>query len=303
VTVSGGHSARRRLDSLLVAKGHFASREKARAAVLAGSVKVDGQALVKAGALVREDAVLEVVAPPRYVSRGGDKLAGALADFALDVTGRVALDSGASTGGFTDCLLQHGARHVVAVDVGYGQLAWSLRTDPRVTVVERQNLRYLTAAQLRVLLPEDLPLPDLATLDLSFIGLGKVLPAVAGILRDDGIVVALVKPQFEVGKGQVGKKGVVRRPEQHASALTGVAAAAVAAGFFVLGCTYSKLPGPEGNIEFFLLLQKAPAGHAGGGREAGRLEKTGRPALDAAGLAAAVAAAVSAAWAELEDDR
>ncbi len=294
-------SGRLRLDQLVVMRGLCASREKARAAILAGEVLVDGQPVTKAGTLVPAAASVELAESPRYVSRGGDKLAGAIADFGIEVGGRVALDSGASTGGFTDCLLQHGARHVAAVDVGYGQLAWRLRVDPRVTVVERQNLRYLTSEKLLDLLPPDLPSPDLATLDLSFIGLAKVFPAVAGLLSPGGIIIALVKPQFEVGRGQVGKRGVVRDPALHRQALLGVAAAAYEAGFRVCGVTHSRLAGPEGNREYFLLLElPVAAGQAAGGNEPAGLEKKGRPELCGDSLAAAVDAAVAAAWAELE---
>lgn len=291
---------RERLDHLLVLRGLFTSREKARAAILAGEVQVNGEIATKAGIPVAEDVQITLTEHPRYVSRGGDKLAGAIADLGVPVRGRIALDSGASTGGFTDCLLQHGARHVAAVDVGYGQLAWSLRQDARVTVVERQNLRYLDRPTLRDLLPADVPLPDLVTLDLSFIGLGKVLPAVGGWIQPGGLVMALVKPQFEVGRGQVGKRGVVRDPALHRQALLDVAAAAADAGFLVKGVTYSKLLGPEGNREYFLLLEWPDAGQDAPSSEPAGLEKKGRGVLEGDELAAAVGAAVAAAWAELE---
>jgi len=300
--IDGARPVRSRLDSLLVARGLFASREKARAALLAGEVKVQGQPVTKAGTLVAQDVAIEVAAPARYVSRGGDKLAGAISDLAVEVVGMVALDAGASTGGFTDCLLKHGARHVIAVDVGYGQLAWSLRIDPRVTVLERCNLRYLTPEQLRVALPAGMREPDLVTLDLSFIGLGKVLPAVRALLRPGGQVLALVKPQFEVGRGQVGKRGVVRRPELHLKALADVGAAALEAGFVVLGLTYSPLRGPEGNLEYFILLENRAAGHGLDLSEAGGLEKTGRPVITAAELSLAAGAVVRAAWTDLEGE-
>jgi 23S rRNA (cytidine1920-2'-O)/16S rRNA (cytidine1409-2'-O)-methyltransferase len=287
---------------LLVTRGLFPSREKARAALLAGEVKVQGQPVTKAGTLVARDVAIEVAAPARYVSRGGDKLAGAIADLSVDVSGRVALDAGASTGGFTDCLLKHGARHVVAVDVGYGQLAWSLRTDPRVTVLERCNLRYLTPAQLREALPPGVGEPDFATLDLSFIGLAKVLPTVRSLLQSGGQVLALVKPQFEVGRGQVGKRGVVRQPELHCKALTDVATAAMQEGFVVLGLTYSPLRGPEGNLEYFILLENRAAGQGHDLSEAGGLEKTGRPPISPADLGVAADAVVRAAWLHLEGE-
>jgi 23S rRNA (cytidine1920-2'-O)/16S rRNA (cytidine1409-2'-O)-methyltransferase len=239
--------ARRRVDVLLVERGLVPSREKARAAVLAGQVLADGQPVTKPGQLVDEAAVLTVTARPRFVSRGGEKLAAALTTFALDVSGLVALDAGASTGGFTDCLLQAGVARVYAVDVGYGQLEYRLRTDPRVVVMERTNLRYLTA------LPEPV---DIATLDLSFISLTKVLDPVRHLLRPGGLVVALVKPQFEARPEEVGRGGVVRDPLVHAAVLGRVAAWAVNHGFRVRGLSTSPIRGADGNREFFLLLQR-----------------------------------------------
>jgi 23S rRNA (cytidine1920-2'-O)/16S rRNA (cytidine1409-2'-O)-methyltransferase len=236
---------RRRVDAELVERGLFASRERARAAVLAGEVRVGGQVVTKAGQSVEPDAVIDVAERQRYVSRGGDKLAGALDVFGLDVRGKRSVDVGASTGGFTDCLLQRGAVSVVAIDVGYGQLAWSLRTDPRVTVVERTNIR---AAD-----PVELGAPfDLAVVDVSFISLRTVMPHVVALLGDLGEVVALVKPQFEAGKGRVGKRGVVKDPAIHAEVLEGAAAAAQEVGLVVRGMTFSPIKGPEGNIEFWL---------------------------------------------------
>ncbi|GFN23331.1 TlyA family RNA methyltransferase [Thermanaeromonas sp. C210] len=240
--------ARKRLDVLLVERGLFPTREQARKAIMAGEVLVNGQALFKPGSQVGEEAEIKVLASsPPYVSRGGLKLEGALHEFAIDPSGRVALDAGASTGGFTDCLLKHGARRVHAVDVGYGQLDWRLRQDPRVVVHERVNLRYLTPEILgeRV---------DLATLDLSFISLSKVWPAVRQCLLPRGEVIALVKPQFEAGPERVGKKGVVRDPGVHRQVLLEVCSGARAQGFSLLGITYSPLLGPEGNREFFLWL-------------------------------------------------
>ena len=236
---------RRRIDAELVDRGLFASRERARAAVLAGEVRVAGQVVTKAGHTVEPDATIEVAERQRFVSRGGDKLAGALDTFALDVAGVRAVDVGASTGGFTDCLLQRGARSVVAIDVGYGQLAWSLRTDPRVTVVERTNIRVADPAELGA------PF-DLAVVDVSFISLRTVLPHVAALLGEGGAIVALVKPQFEAGKGRVGKKGVVKDAGVHAEVLEAAARAATEAGFVVRGLTFSPIKGPEGNIEFWL---------------------------------------------------
>ena len=201
-----------RLDVEVASRGLTGSREQARAAVLAGSVTVDGVVVTKAGASVAPGAVIDVAEGPRFVSRGGTKLAHALDEFGIDPGGAIALDVGASTGGFTDCLLQRGAASVTAVDVGYGQLAWQLRNDPRVRVLERTNIRTAGA--------EVLGGPfDLVVIDVSFVGLAKVLPAILPHVTPNGSVVALVKPQFEVGKGRVGKKGVVRDPALHCEVL------------------------------------------------------------------------------------
>ncbi|MBS3957631.1 MAG: TlyA family RNA methyltransferase [Clostridiales bacterium] len=237
--------ARRRVDTLLAERGIFASRERARAAVMAGEVRVDGQLVTKAGERVDPDAPIEVTSAPRFVSRGGEKLVGALEVFGIDVTGVRAVDVGASTGGFTDCLLQRGASTVAAVDVGYGQLAWSLRTDSRVTVFERTNIRSVDAAAIGA------PF-DLAVVDVSFIGLPKVMPHVVGLLGDRGQLLALVKPQFDAGKGRVGKRGVVRDPSIHAEVLEAATQAARREGLVVRGLTWSPLKGPNGNIEFWL---------------------------------------------------
>ena len=239
---------RRRIDVELVSRGLASSREQARAAILAGRVTVGGAAVTKAGALVDVSAEISVTEAPRFVSRGGIKLAHALDTFGLDPTGAEAVDVGASTGGFTDCLLQRGAARVTAVDVGYGQLAWRLRSDPRVTVRERTNVR-----------DADLGGPyDLATVDVSFIGLAKVLPAVLRRLKESGSVLALVKPQFEAGKGRVGKKGVVRDPVVHQEVLESVVAFITEHGWVVRGLAWSPITGPEGNIEFWVWL--APSG-------------------------------------------
>lgn len=237
----------RRADIELVARGLFPSREQARAAILAGAVKADGHPVVKAGEPLGPEAIIELAKQPRYVSRGGSKLAGALVAFGFDVTGMRALDVGASTGGFTDCLLQHGAASVVALDVGYGQLAWSLRIDPRVAVVERTNIRAADPAALGA------PF-DLVVVDVAFIGFTAVLPHLLAMAGDRGQVIGLVKPQFEAGKGRVGKKGVVRDPAVHASVLDAVAHAVDDAGWVVRGMTFSPLKGPEGNIEFWVWL-------------------------------------------------
>jgi 23S rRNA (cytidine1920-2'-O)/16S rRNA (cytidine1409-2'-O)-methyltransferase len=236
---------RRRIDAILVDRGLFTSREQARAAVLAGEVRVEGKPVDKAGTSVDENASIEVAERPRYVSRGGDKLAGALEVFELDVSGLSAADIGASTGGFTDCLLRAGVDHVVAVDVGYGQLAWSLRTDERVTVVERTNVRHVD--------PVELGAPfDLIVVDVSFISLRKILPKLDELMGDEAHLMALVKPQFEAGKGRVGKRGVVKDPLVHQEVLEDVVLAAEEHRLVVRGLTYSPITGPEGNIEFWL---------------------------------------------------
>ncbi|GIX49478.1 MAG: TlyA family rRNA (cytidine-2'-O)-methyltransferase [Candidatus Tectimicrobiota bacterium] len=244
-------STTERLDLLLVKRGLVRSREQARRLILAGKVTVAGQPASKAGTRVPVDAALAVQEACPYVSRGGLKLAAALDHFQLEVRGWVAADIGAGTGGFTDCLLQRGVRRVYAIDVGYGQLAWSLRQDPRVVVMERVNARYLTAAAL----PEPV---DLVTIDVSFISLLQVLPAALTLLKPAGQVVALVKPQFEARRGQVGKGGIVRDPAVHAEVLRRVTAWAVARGLVVRGLMPSPLRGAEGNVEFFLHL--APGG-------------------------------------------
>jgi 23S rRNA (cytidine1920-2'-O)/16S rRNA (cytidine1409-2'-O)-methyltransferase len=233
---------KRRLDVLLVEKGLTESREKAQALILAGKVLVEGKTVSKPGAFVHPEANIEVKEGLPYVSRGGLKLEFALKTFGVDPSGKVAIDVGASTGGFTDCLLQHGASKVYAVDVGYGQLAWKLRQDPRVVILERTNIRYLTS------LPE---LVDLATIDVSFISLRLVLPPVLNLLKPKAEVVALIKPQFEAGREKVGKKGVVRDPQVHREVLESLVDFAQDLGLSTLGLTVSPLLGPEGNVEFF----------------------------------------------------
>jgi 23S rRNA (cytidine1920-2'-O)/16S rRNA (cytidine1409-2'-O)-methyltransferase len=245
-------SRRLRLDAELVRRGLARSREQATELIATGRVAVGGQPAAKAASQVSVDAAITVEQPagePGYVSRGGHKLAGALAAFpGLAVAGRRCLDAGASTGGFTDVLLRAGAAHVVAVDVGYGQLAWSLRTDERVTVLERVNVRTLTPEQVA-------PAPGLVVADLSFISLALVLPALAACAAADADFLLMVKPQFEVGKGMVGD-GVVRDPDLRAGAVTAVAAAADRLGLGVAGVTASPLPGPAGNVEYFLWLRR-----------------------------------------------
>jgi 23S rRNA (cytidine1920-2'-O)/16S rRNA (cytidine1409-2'-O)-methyltransferase len=235
---------RERLDTLLVARGLFATRSQARAAVLAGEVSAGGRRLDKPGELVAADSDLAVAARPRYVSRGGDKLAHALAALGVEVAGAEVCDLGSSTGGFVDCLLQHGARRVVAVDVGYGLLDYRLRGDPRVTVLERTNSRHLT--------PDRLPFaPDFVTADVSFISLRLALGPVLECARADYRGLVLVKPQFEAGRELVGKGGVVRDPAVHLQVVAGFGAWLEQRGAAVLGACDSGHPGPRGNVEYF----------------------------------------------------
>jgi 23S rRNA (cytidine1920-2'-O)/16S rRNA (cytidine1409-2'-O)-methyltransferase len=238
-----------RLDSLLLERGVFPSRSRAAASVLAGDVLLlpERRRAEKPGQLVDVDVGVEVAKGPAFVSRGGIKLANALDAFGLAVTGAYALDLGASTGGFTDCLLQRGAEHVVAVDVAYGELDWRLRGDPRVTVIERKNARSLRPAELPYL-------PDLIVVDVSFISLSKVLPAALTCAADRFDCLALVKPQFEVGRERVGKGGVVRDSRWRRGALIGVGRSARELGTSVLGYASSGLPGPKGNLETFVWL-------------------------------------------------
>lgn len=240
-----------RLDVLVTERGLAASREQARRLVMAGAVVVNEQRVDKPGILVDPAAELRVKDEERspYVSRGGHKLAAALRSFPVDVSGVVAIDVGASTGGFTDCLLQHGAARVYAVDVGYGQLAWSLRQDPRVVSLERRNIRSLTLTDLG-------EAPGLAVIDASFISLALVIPPVLTLLAPQGRVVALIKPQFEVGKGRVGKGGVVRDPALHAEVVENLSRQTEAWGVEVMGVMESPLLGPKGNKEFLLYLRK-----------------------------------------------
>ena len=235
---------KKRLDVLLVERLYADTRSKAQAIIMSGNVYVNGQKADKAGTSFEENVEIEVrgaVCP--YVSRGGLKLEKALRDFGVDVNGFVCSDSGASTGGFTDCLLQQGAKKVFAIDVGYGQLDWKIRSDERVVVMERTNIRYVT--------PEDLGEPlDLSVIDVSFIGLEIVLPTIKTLLKPTGQVLCLIKPQFEAGKENVGKKGVVRDPKIHQMVLDNFVALVDGLGFKILGLTFSPVKGPEGNIEF-----------------------------------------------------
>ena len=244
-------SQRKRLDVLVVERGLAPSREQARRLIMAGAVVADEQRVDKPGTLIDPDVPVRLKdgTRPRYVSRGGQKLEAGLNGFEVDVTGIVALDVGASTGGFTDCLLQHGAAKVFAVDVGYGQLAWSLRQDPRVVNLERCNIRSLSADELS-------PTPTLAVIDASFISLTLVIPKVLSLISTDGQIVALVKPQFEVGKGRVGKGGVVRDPALHTEVLDHLQACADTWQVDIKGVVESPLRGPKGNKEFLLYLHK-----------------------------------------------
>lgn len=237
---------RTRLDKLVVERGLAPTRQKSQALIMAGQILVDGKRADKAGMLVPIEAELELQGePPRYVSRGGEKLEGALKDFNLDPTGKVCLDIGASTGGFTDCLLQHGAKRVYAVDVGKGQLDWKLRQDKRVSVREGLNARYLK--------PEDISeLVELITIDVAFISVEKILPAALRCARSGAILLTLAKPQFELSRREVGKGGVVRDPALHQKAVDKVWHAATALGLEEIQARESKLPGAEGNQEFFL---------------------------------------------------
>ena len=236
---------KKRLDVVLVEKGFAPSREKAKAIIMSGIVFVDNQEADKAGMSIPEDAAVEVRGKTNsFVSRGGLKIEKALKYFDINPDGLCCMDIGASTGGFTDCLLIKGARKVFSIDVGYGQLAWKLRQDPRVVCMERTNIRYVTPDML------DGEEPDLAVIDVSFISLKLVLPVVAQLLDEHGRVACLIKPQFEAGKGKVGKKGVVREPEIHLEVLEAFLENAHASGFHVYNLTFSPIRGPEGNIEF-----------------------------------------------------
>ena len=242
---------KKRLDVLLTERGHAETRSKAQAIIMSGLVYVDGQKADKPGVSYEEHVDIEVrTGGCPYVSRGGLKLEKALRDFDVKPEGYVCSDSGASTGGFTDCLLQQGAKKVFAIDVGYGQLDWKIRSDPRVVVMERTNVRYVTKEQLGE------PL-DLSVIDVSFISLKIVLPTIKALLKPDGQVLCLIKPQFEAGKEKVGKKGVVREPETHKEVLDNFVTLANELNFKILGLTFSPVKGPEGNIEFLAHLTLA----------------------------------------------
>jgi 23S rRNA (cytidine1920-2'-O)/16S rRNA (cytidine1409-2'-O)-methyltransferase len=238
---------RQRLDLLLVDRGLVESREEGRRKIMAGDVLVEDQPVTKAGSLIDEQARIDLKAVPRYASRGGLKLEKALREFAIDLAGKTALDVGASTGGFTDCLLAHGAARVLAVDVGYGQFDWRLRNDPRVWLREKTNIRFLEPAAL----PEP---PHIAVIDVSFISLKIVLPQVRKLLRPCHEIIALIKPQFEVGKGKVGKGGVVRSAAEHERVIEEIRSAAAELGYKICGTVESPLLGPKGNKEFLIYL-------------------------------------------------
>ncbi len=259
-----------RLDMLLTQRGLAQSREKARAIIMSGNVFVEGQREDKAGSMFDGAVRIEVRGNTlKYVSRGGLKLEKAIACFGLELAGKICMDIGSSTGGFTDCMLQNGAGKVYAVDVGTNQLAWKLRTDDRVVCMEKTNVRYL--------LPEHIDgTPEFASIDVSFISLTKVLVPVKNILAQKGRVIALIKPQFEAGREKVGKKGVVREKETHLEVIERVVDFAISAGFAVLGLDFSPIKGPEGNIEYLLYMEKTECG-AGETGDFHRLQDEIRP--------------------------
>ncbi|MGL6187134.1 MAG: TlyA family RNA methyltransferase [Clostridium chrysemydis] len=239
-----------RLDILLVDKGIIESREKAKTSIMAGLVFIDGQRVDKPGAKVNVDSEIEFKGKKlKYVSRGGLKLEKALKEFPLTLEGKVCMDIGASTGGFTDCMLQNGAKKVFSVDVGYGQFAWKLRTDERVVCMERTNIRYVT--------PEDIGEKiDFASIDVSFISLKTIMPATINLLSDVGEVIALIKPQFEAGKGKVGKKGVVRELSIHKEVVYGIVDFLLENNLNIINLSFSPIKGPEGNIEYLVYFSK-----------------------------------------------
>jgi 23S rRNA (cytidine1920-2'-O)/16S rRNA (cytidine1409-2'-O)-methyltransferase len=239
-----------RLDILLVEKGMVPSREKARALIMGGNVLVNGIPVEKAGTLVDPDAAVELKGKEiLYVSRGGLKLEAAIQHFKINLMGLIAMDVGSSTGGFTDCMLRNGAARVYCIDVGYGQLDWSLRNDPRVVLLEKTNIRYLEKGSIHDML-------DIATIDVSFISLKNVLPKVTEFLKENGEILALVKPQFEVGKGEVGKGGIVREEEKRTAAVNSVREFAEGLGLAAEGVFQSPVPGQKGNREYFLHLRR-----------------------------------------------
>ncbi|MEG1311838.1 MAG: TlyA family RNA methyltransferase [Romboutsia sp.] len=246
---------KKRIDVLLVEQGHFESREKAKRAIMAGLIFVNDQRCDKAGVDVAEDAKIEVRGNPiPYASRGGLKLEKAMKNFDLSLQGKICMDIGASTGGFTDCMLQNGAIKVFSIDVGYGQLAWKLRQDERVICMERTNIRHVTIEQTK-------EFADFASIDVSFISLRLVLPKAKELTCPGGEVVALIKPQFEAGRDKVGKKGVVREKSTHIEVIKMVSKFAIENGFTILGLDYSPIKGPEGNIEYLIHLKNGNEGY------------------------------------------
>ena len=241
---------KKRLDVALFERGFAESREKAKALIMAGQVYVNDQKVTKSGETVKEGDCLEVRGEKLpFVSRGGLKLQKAVEQFGLSLDGCVCMDIGASTGGFSDCMLQRGAKKVYAIDVGYGQLAWKLRADPRVVNLERTNFRYVTREQI----PEEI---DFASVDVSFISLRLIVPVMRGLLKEGGRAVCLIKPQFEAGKDKVGKKGVVREQSVHVEVVDGIVRFLLESGFSVLALDYSPVKGPQGNIEYLVLAEK-----------------------------------------------
>ncbi len=238
-----------RLDKLLFDKGLTDSREKARALILGGNVLVNGVVVDKAGVLVKPDDVLELKSMMPYVSRGGLKLSHAVKHFNLDVKDKIIMDVGASTGGFTDCLLQHGAAKIYAIDVGYGQFSWTLRTDEKIVLLERTNIRHLA----HDLVFDDI---DMAVIDVSFISLLKVIPKVMEFLKPSGEIIALIKPQFEAGRKDIGKGGVVREEGKRLEVVEKIRSAAETMGLYVIGTTTSPIKGPKGNVEYFIYLRQ-----------------------------------------------
>ena len=239
-----------RIDQLLYKRALTESREKARALILEGKVIVNGQKVEKPGTMVNQNAEITICGETLpYVSRGGLKLEKALKEFAIDVKDKVAMDVGASTGGFTDCLIQHGAKKVYSVDVGYGQLAWELRTDPRVVPIEKTNIRYMPKEKI----PEEV---DIVTVDVSFISLRLVIPKILEFLKPDGEIIALIKPQFEAGKGEVPKGGVIKDPEKREKIVQEIKQFFESLNVKIVGIIPSPIPGQKGNIEFLLYAQK-----------------------------------------------
>ncbi len=242
-----------RLDKILVDKGLVQSRERAQALIMEGKAFVDGITVTKAGAMVNVDAHIELKGEDiPYVSRGGLKLEAAIRHFNISMKEKIAMDVGSSTGGFTDCMLQNGAKRVYCIDVGYGQLAWKLRQDPRIVLIERTNIRYLERERI----PDEI---DIATIDVSFISLAKVIPNVLEFLKEDGEIIALIKPQFEVGKGEVGKGGVVRDEAKRLKAVDRVKENLESLGLQTIGVMQSPIPGQKGNIEYLIYMKKPSA--------------------------------------------